>query len=252
MGQGRVSKVCCLWLVAAPLSGFGQAAKPAHAAHAQPKAAVASTAVSAAVQESLAKTAAAAGVIFAGHVLEVARHDDAGYVDIRFRIDEPVRGCNKLGIYVLREWVGLWSGKPPRYTVGQRLLMLLAPRGASGMSAPVGGDEGLIPIQAGATEPLADGNGVAPAEDGSQASDVTGMTADLRWVQARLPRKLAYASDTAAPVVPGEPVSRWGPVEPVAEGLGSVAAQPSVGSVLDVLRAVVGTAPAPGSGHVVQ
>ena len=103
-----------------------------------------------------------AGVIFAGHVLAVDRNDASGFVDIHFRIDEPVRGCPRTGVYVLREWAGRWIGHPEPYRVGQRWLMLLTPRGPSGMSAPVFGGDGAVPIIASAPQPVLGGNGVPP------------------------------------------------------------------------------------------
>ena len=200
----------------------------------------ASVALTAVAQDVLNGLAARAGVIFAGRVLEVERHDPSGYVDVKFRVEEPVRGANRRGLYVLREWAGLWSGEPPRYRVGQRMLMLLTARGPSGMSAPVGGHEGMIPIAAGAAEPLADSNGNAPAEDGSEAADITGMTVDLRWVQTLAVRSVSYAAEPDPPSSgnggPADPIDRWGPVAPVPVTLGAPDEQPTVGAVLALLR----------------
>ena len=252
--EGHVAKV--LWVyfaaVALCLPICGQGAKTqhgnshpanAHAANVQPAAVVPAEA-----QSVLAAMVTSAAVIFAGHVVSIAPGN--GFVDVTFRIEEPVRGGSKLGVYVLREWAGLWSGAPDRYHVGERLLLLLAARGPSGMSAPVGGDEGIVPILAGAVQPLADPHGNAPAEDGSLATDITGMTADLRRVQARAVRPLLTGTLVQASSAAGPGVG-WGAVAPL-NNLGDLAGQPTVAAVLALLRTAAGYVPGPGSGHEAQ
>ena len=125
-----------------------------------------------------------AGVIFAGHVVALDRSDAAGFVDIHFRIDEPIRGCPRTGVYVLREWAGRWVGHPDRYRVGQHWLMLLTTRGPSGMSAPVFGGDGAVPILASASQPILGSNGVPPDDAGVAPES----TVDLRLLQARVVR----------------------------------------------------------------
>ena len=262
MAVGHVSKVLPVALLvgafAAP--GWGQSSNEArgntHKASAANRSAVASArsanvasaALTAGAQDVLGGLAARASVIFAGRVLDVDRHDAAGYVDVKFRVEEPVRGASRSGVYVLREWAGLWSGEPLRYRVGQRMLMLLTARGPSGMSAPVGGHEGMIPIAAGAVEPLADRNGNAPAEDGSEAADVSGMIVDLRWVQTLAVRGVSYAAEPdPAAGGDGTPVDRWGPVAPVSVTMGAPDAQPTVGAVLAVLRTAAQSAASGGA-----
>lgn len=98
----------------------------------------------------LAGMAAQAGVIFAGQVVSVTRHDAEGYVDIQFQVENAVRGCSP-GTYTAREWAGRWLGHPARYLAGQRLLMLLTAPGPAGLSAPVYGTDGVLPIVAGAS-----------------------------------------------------------------------------------------------------
>jgi hypothetical protein len=142
----------------------------------------ATSAVPAATAGALVALGGRAGVIFAGHVVEVRRNDEAGFVDVVFHVDEAVRGCGASSTYVLREWAGLWSGQAERYLVGQRLLMLLAGRGPGGMSAPVGGMAGTIPLVATRQPPLTRGTGVAPAETAFEDSQEEAV--DLRWVQA--------------------------------------------------------------------
>ncbi len=123
--------------------------------------------------------AARAGVIFAGRVLTIDREDAAGFVDVRFHVDQAVRGCGTGDTYVLREWSGLWSGQQPRYREGERLLMMLAPRGRSGMSAPVDGLAGAIPLVSRGQPPLMDAKGHVPADSAAAGS----QGVDLRWVE---------------------------------------------------------------------
>jgi hypothetical protein len=190
-----------------------------------------------------------AGVIFTGEVVAVTRSDAAGFVDVRFHIDQAVRGCPKTGAYVLREWAGLWTGHPERYRVGQRFLMLLAARGAAGMSAPVGGMDGAIPLLASGAEPLANAAGVAPADDGA----VAGYAVDLRWVQARVARSAVssvVAAQARSVVATGTPAKPWpvdpggtewsGPVSPLAQNSAAAGQSPSLTAVLALLRGTNG------------
>lgn len=170
----------------------------------QRSAPAASSAVSPATATVLEGLAARAGVIFAGRVVSVQRNEAAGYVDVEFRVEEAVRGCGRGSTYTLREWAGLWTGNPDRYVAGQRLLMLLAARGKSGMSAPVGGMAGRIPLLGTRTPPLVRGKG-APAD--SAAEDAGEQAVDLRWVQALAVRSTAIGTagvhaDWRGPVAP--------------------------------------------------
>jgi hypothetical protein len=130
-----------------------------------------------------------AAVIFAGQVLAV-RRPGTGVVEVEFRVDEAIRGCSAGAPYVLREWDGLWVGGAPRYRVGQRLLMLLHAPSAAGMSSPVGGMDGAIPIR-----------------QGSAATESAGAAqppyVDLRWLGARVPRAVVYAAASARRVGAG-------------------------------------------------
>ena len=128
-----------------------------------------------------------ADVVFAGQVLAIRRPNE-GVVEVEFRVDEAVRGCVVGTPYILREWAGLWAGSQ-RYRVGQRLLMLLhAPSGA-GMSSPVGGLDGAIPIRLGLTQ----GGAGTPLPD--KVTPLQTPFVDLRWLGVRLPRVIAYKSE---------------------------------------------------------
>ena len=90
-----------------------------------------------------------------------------------------MRGCST-GTYVLREWAGLWAANETRYRVGQRRLMLLHAPGAGGMSSPVDGLDGALPVY-----------GLGSAGD----------AVDLRWVGTKLQRQVVYAAAPANGVV---------------------------------------------------
>lgn len=137
-----------------------------------------------------------ADVIFVGQVVAIRPHDGdgmgAGFVEVNFEVDQAIRGCSG-GAYALREWAGLWSGDANRYRVGQRLLMMLHAPGASGLSSPVGGLDGAIPIRGVAdASPLATGAANTPVP-----------IADLRWLGAKVLHSSTYvlqATLSAAPL----------------------------------------------------
>jgi hypothetical protein len=131
-----------------------------------------------------------AGVIFVGRVVKVQRRDGggaaSGVVEVTFEVDQAVRGCG-VGSYVLREWAGLWEGDAERYRSGQRLLMLLHAPSASGMSSPVDGMDGAIPIVRGGAAPLAANSSARQAPP----------AVDLRWVGTKLLHPVSYGSSGA-------------------------------------------------------
>jgi hypothetical protein len=133
-----------------------------------------------------------AEVIFAGQVLAIRRPND-GVIEVEFRVDQAIRGCTAGTPYVLREWAGLWAGDNQRYRVGQRLLMLLHAPSAAGMSSPIGGLDGAIPIRQGGA-PMAPGSDVATP---SQPPYV-----DLRWLGAKLPHAVSYQNEPARAAKP--------------------------------------------------
>jgi hypothetical protein len=125
-----------------------------------------------------------ADVIFAGQVVAIRRPND-GVVEIEFRVDQAIRGCTAGTRYILREWAGLWAGDTQRYRVGQSLLMLLHAPSAAGMSSPVGGLDGAIPIRQGEATPMA-GTATPPQPP----------FVDLRWLGVKLPHAVSYSSET--------------------------------------------------------
>ncbi len=203
-------------------------------------AASAAAQVPAATAAELQLMAGNAAVIFSGQVVAISREDSAGFVDIRFRIDAAVRGCPKAGFYVLREWAGLWTGEPDRYRVGQHRLMLLTARGPSGMSSPVGGTDGAIPLVATGVAPVANAAGVAPVD--TAVAPAT-LAADLRWIQARVARTTdKHPNAREIPMgSPAQPISTtggdWsGPILPLTPT--QTASPVALGAVLSLFQPV--------------
>jgi hypothetical protein len=153
------------------------------AANARAQSADASDAISAPTARELLRMTRSAAVIFVGQVVAVRRpsEEDAashGIVTVEFRVDEAVRGCAQGSIYTLREWAGLWYADDDRYRVGQRLLLFLHRPNTSGLSSPVQGAAGVVPLRGGGAAP-------GPYDAAKASSD---WLADLRWVQAQAVR----------------------------------------------------------------
>jgi hypothetical protein len=144
-------------------------------------AAVSSSASPQTVVDVLHQLSDKAEVIFAGQVLAI-RRPGANVVEVEFRVDQAIRGCTAGTPYILREWAGLWEGDTLRYRVGQQLLMLLHAPSVAGMSSPVGGLDGAIPIR----------QGGAASTVGDAATPRQPPYVDLRWLGARLPQAVSY------------------------------------------------------------
>jgi len=146
-----------------------------------------------------------AGVIFTGPVMEIRRMGgETGVVEIVFAVEDAVRGVSG-ATYTVREWAGLWPAGDTPFVVGQRYLMLLHTPSAAGLSSPVGGMDGAIPIRGVAGGGMVGANataeeiagidtggsvaaGSAGAGSTSGRSTVDGRVVDLRWVGTRVTR----------------------------------------------------------------
>ena len=107
------------------------------------------------VGAALRSLASRAEDVFVGQVVRIARK--GGVVEVEFRVDQSVMGAQGAE-YTLREWAGVWPPGQNRYVVGQRAMVFVYPASASGLSSPVDGAEGVVPVmvQGVGAEPLLD------------------------------------------------------------------------------------------------
>lgn len=92
---------------------------------------------------AMRRLASRAGMVFVGQVIRVEHR--GGVVEITFKVDEVVQG--KVGAtYTLREWGGLWIAGQQRYPLGQRAMFFLRTPTDSGLSSPVDGMDGVVPV----------------------------------------------------------------------------------------------------------
>lgn len=97
----------------------------------------------ASVGEALRNIASRAAVSFVGRVTRVERR--SGVVLVHFAVEQAVQGA--VGdTYVLREWAGLWPPGQVRYIAGQHVLIFLNGTSSAGVSTPVDGMEGVVPV----------------------------------------------------------------------------------------------------------
>lgn len=148
------------------------------------------------VADALHQMSDEAAIVFVGEVIAVRPHEAgtraSGFIEVDFRVEQAIRGCTTGGNYTLREWAGLWAGNAHRYEAGQRLLMMLRAPGPSGMSSPVGGMDGAIPIRGGGAASL-----LLSASTTSQTP-----IADLRWLGAKLLHPVSYPLRAPIPPTP--------------------------------------------------
>ncbi len=174
------------------------------------------------VTSALQQMSARAGVVFVGHVLAIhlptdfvgsAQDAAEGVVEIVFGVDIPIRvptpqsqGNNQTSNqrpdqFVLREWSGLWTGGTPRYRVGQRLLVMLHTPNAAGLSSPLDGTDGLVPLTGGDSPP---------------SSAAGSLQVDLRWIEAKLLRQPVVSTPGhVAPQPDPLPPTPHPPTEPI-------------------------------------
>jgi hypothetical protein len=156
-------------------------------------------------------------VIFTGQVVAVRRQSAVGgatgVVEIDFAVQDAVRGVSG-GSYTLREWAGLWVGGDAPFRVGQRYLMLLHSPGAAGLSSPVGGTDGAIPIRGGGLAVAPDGATPRVAVAGEVAGlgvATDGLVVDLRWVGTRVVNPVSYQLGSVAQVTIRPAIGAGGP-----------------------------------------
>jgi len=197
-------------------------------------------------QDALRQMFDQAGVVFTGQVVAVRHINPAGgatgVIEIDFAVTDAIHGVVPGGLYTLREWAGLAPAGNLTYQPGQRYLMLLHAPGPSGLSSPVGGTDGAIPIRGsgpaagpnapdlgtpdpGAVNPAAAINLAAarsPAHTTFKMASSTAIpspasitdtnpdtrTVDLRWIATRVLQPLSYLPDSVA-TLPARPVAAY-------------------------------------------
>jgi hypothetical protein len=97
--------------------------------------------------DALRHLASHAGVAFVGTVQKIdpPAPGRPGVVTVTFGVDQPVLGAPGT-VFTLREWSGLWTLGRQRYAPGQRALFFFHPPNAAGLSSPVDGQEGIVPL----------------------------------------------------------------------------------------------------------
>jgi hypothetical protein len=91
----------------------------------------------------LRSLASRAAVVFVGQVESIK--PNGGVMEIVFRVQQPAIG--EVGsTYTLREWSGRWSGGQQHYRLGQRSMVFLYAPSAAGLSSPVDGMAGIVPL----------------------------------------------------------------------------------------------------------
>jgi hypothetical protein len=125
------------------------------------------------VGNALRSLASRSGVAFVGQVQSIK--PKGGVVEIVFCVDQAILG-SAASSYTLREWSGLWPPGQHRYAVGQRVLIFLHQPGAAGLSTPVDGMTGIIPIVSGNT---------AAANSGAPLLDTRRLAANLQRSQSQ-------------------------------------------------------------------
>jgi hypothetical protein len=99
----------------------------------------------------LAQLARAAGIIFSGTVISVARTSATvpgqavGSVAITFHVENAIRGATANENLTITQWIGLWSSGQ-RYQPGERLLLFLYPRSRIGLTSCVGATMGRFAV----------------------------------------------------------------------------------------------------------
>ena len=108
------------------------------------------TIASSSVPANLREVTAQAATILVGRVVSIkpislGPPDEVGCVEITFQVEQGIRGARAGQHFSFREWVGLWS-EADRYRVGQRMMLFLYTPSTLGLTSPVGGPAGRLPV----------------------------------------------------------------------------------------------------------
>jgi hypothetical protein len=85
------------------------------------------------------------GIVFTGQVTAVD-HNNAAILEVTFAVDDAIFGVAPNSTYTLREWAAVSPAEASQFEIGRRYLMFLHAAGPGGLSSPVGGPDGAIPI----------------------------------------------------------------------------------------------------------
>jgi hypothetical protein len=89
------------------------------------------------------------GTIFVGKVTSIESPRSPcclNMVRVTFSVEQAMRGDIHVGEHFsIREWAGLWSAGP-RYRIGERLVLFLYPPSKLGLTSPVDGKWGRVPV----------------------------------------------------------------------------------------------------------
>jgi hypothetical protein len=168
--------------------------------------AVEGTAPDTSVGGALRSLASRAGLVFVGQVNRIERK--GGVVEITFAVDKVVLG-DVGSTYTLREWGGLWVAGEQRYQPGQRAMVFLHGVSAAGLSSPVDGMEGVVPlVPMGAdAAPLLDVRRLAARVQRLQGKSMLGEAVALNDAEVMVSHWRSPAAEPALRLLP----SGWKP-----------------------------------------
>jgi hypothetical protein len=98
---------------------------------------------------TLRQLTSSAGYIFVGQVKSVryipANSGHVATMQIRFQVEQGLRGVRSRSQLTIRQWAGLWAAGQ-RYRTGERLLLFLYRPSKLGLTSPVGGARGRFTL----------------------------------------------------------------------------------------------------------
>ena len=99
------------------------------------------------------QVARAAGLIFTGKVVSVESHaptqaSPVATVEAKFRVDRGIAGVHSGQLVTIREWAAIWPMQRPIRRDGSLVLFFFYPPSSAGLTSPVGGAVGQVPLDA--------------------------------------------------------------------------------------------------------
>jgi hypothetical protein len=148
---------------------------------------------------NLGHLASNSGYIFSGTVSSVTRATTANSstvptMQITFRIDQAIRGVRAGQSLTIHEWAGLWDAGE-RYHPGERVMLFLYPPSRLGLTSPVAGAQGRLPIDRSGRVVLPPGGIPAP----TSATPISTLPISTSRAMPR-PPSTDLSNETAIPV----------------------------------------------------